>query len=53
MPGLLSVAQDLNTSMEAVNGTVSAYVVFMGIAVSFMHVYVYYTRRSIILVIIN
>ena len=34
MPGLLSVARDLNTSMEAVNGTVSAYVVFMGVAVS-------------------
>ncbi|KAI8137648.1 major facilitator superfamily domain-containing protein [Fennellomyces sp. T-0311] len=32
MPGLLSVARDLNTSLEAVNGTVSAYVVFMGVA---------------------
>ena len=34
MPALLAVAQDLHTSSEAVNGTVSAYVVFMGVAVS-------------------
>lgn len=34
MPGLLSVADDLHTSMSAVNGSVSAYVVFMGLAVS-------------------
>ena len=34
MPALLAVADDLHTSSEAVNGTVSAYVVFMGIAVS-------------------
>ncbi|KAI8391282.1 major facilitator superfamily domain-containing protein [Radiomyces spectabilis] len=32
MPGLLSVAADLHTSLAAVNGTVSAFVVFMGIA---------------------
>ncbi|KAL1929118.1 hypothetical protein VTP01DRAFT_2177 [Rhizomucor pusillus] len=32
MPGLLSVADDLHTSMSAVNGSVSAYVVFMGLA---------------------
>ncbi|KAI7879282.1 MFS general substrate transporter [Lichtheimia hyalospora FSU 10163] len=32
MPALLAVADDLHTSSEAVNGTVSAYVVFMGIA---------------------
>lgn len=34
MPGLLSVASDLNTTSAAVNGTVSSYVVFMGVAVS-------------------
>lgn len=33
MPALLAVADDLHTSSEAVNGTVSAYVVFMGVAV--------------------
>lgn len=34
MPGLLSVARDMHTgSMAAVNATVSAYVVFMGVAV--------------------
>ncbi|KAI9491754.1 major facilitator superfamily domain-containing protein [Zychaea mexicana] len=32
MPGLLAVANDLNTSTSAVNGSVSAYVVFMGVA---------------------
>ncbi|KAI8137135.1 hypothetical protein BJV82DRAFT_675113 [Fennellomyces sp. T-0311] len=32
LPGLLSVANDLNTSMEAVNGSVSTYLVFMGVA---------------------
>ncbi|KAI8137472.1 major facilitator superfamily domain-containing protein [Fennellomyces sp. T-0311] len=32
MPGLLAVANDLNTSVSAVNGTVAAYVVFMGVA---------------------
>ncbi|KAI9244130.1 major facilitator superfamily domain-containing protein [Phascolomyces articulosus] len=32
MPGLLSVANDLNTNISAVNGSVSAYVVFMGVA---------------------
>lgn len=34
MPALLSVASDLNTTVSAVNGTVSAFVVFMGISVS-------------------
>lgn len=34
MPALLSVASDLHTTVSAVNGTVSAYVVFMGISVS-------------------
>ncbi|KAI8967135.1 major facilitator superfamily domain-containing protein [Mycotypha africana] len=32
MPGLLAVTQDLNTTISAVNGTISAYVVFMGIS---------------------
>ncbi|KAG1498681.1 hypothetical protein G6F47_011220 [Rhizopus delemar] len=32
MPALLSVASDLHTTVSAVNGTVSAYVVFMGIS---------------------
>ncbi|KAG2220826.1 hypothetical protein INT45_004487 [Circinella minor] len=32
MPGLLAVARDLNTSVSAVNGSVSAYVIFMGVA---------------------
>ncbi|ORY91427.1 major facilitator superfamily domain-containing protein [Syncephalastrum racemosum] len=32
MPGLLSVASDLDTTSAAVNGTVSSYVVFMGVA---------------------
>lgn len=36
MPGILAVAKDLNTSISAVNGTISAYVVFMGISVSFV-----------------
>ncbi|KAI7856198.1 major facilitator superfamily domain-containing protein [Circinella umbellata] len=50
MPGLLSVAQDLNTSMEAVNGTVSAYVVFMGIAPLFWAVLSdYYGRKRMYL----
>jgi hypothetical protein len=35
MPGILAVAQDLNTSISAVNGTISAFVVFMGISVSY------------------
>jgi hypothetical protein len=35
MPGLLAVAKDLNTTTSAVNGTISAFVVFMGISVSF------------------
>lgn len=35
MPGILAVAEDLKTSISAVNGTISAYVVFMGISVSF------------------
>lgn len=34
MPGLLSVARDLHTTLSAVNGSVSAFVVFMGVAVS-------------------
>lgn len=34
MPGILAVAQDLHTSISAVNGTISAFVVFMGISVS-------------------
>jgi hypothetical protein len=34
MPGLLAVARDLNTTTSAVNGTISAFVVFMGISVS-------------------
>lgn len=34
MPGLLAVAADLNTTTSAVNGTISAFVVFMGISVS-------------------
>jgi hypothetical protein len=34
MPGILAVAADLNTSISAVNGTISAFVVFMGISVS-------------------
>lgn len=34
MPGLLSVARDLKTSISAVNGSVAAFVVFMGVAVS-------------------
>lgn len=34
MPGLLEVARDLNTTTSAVNGTISAFVVFMGISVS-------------------
>ncbi|KAI9247685.1 major facilitator superfamily domain-containing protein [Phascolomyces articulosus] len=50
MPGLLSVARDLNTSMEAVNGTVSAYVVFMGIAPLFWAVLSdYYGRKRMYL----
>ncbi|KAI8076277.1 major facilitator superfamily domain-containing protein [Thamnidium elegans] len=32
MPGILAVAADLNTSISSVNGTISAYVVFMGIS---------------------
>ncbi|KAL1927933.1 hypothetical protein VTP01DRAFT_3338 [Rhizomucor pusillus] len=32
MPGLLSVARDLHTTISAVNGSVSAFVVFMGVA---------------------
>ncbi|ORY94533.1 major facilitator superfamily domain-containing protein [Syncephalastrum racemosum] len=32
MPALLSVARDLHTTSSAVNGTVSAYVIFMGVA---------------------
>ncbi|CAO3660280.1 unnamed protein product [Rhizopus stolonifer] len=32
MPALLSVASDLNTTISAVNGTVSAFVIFMGIS---------------------
>ncbi|CAO3636166.1 unnamed protein product [Mucor hiemalis] len=32
MPGLLAVAADLNTTTSAVNGTISAFVVFMGIS---------------------
>ncbi|KAG0763520.1 hypothetical protein G6F62_002794 [Rhizopus arrhizus] len=32
MPALLTVASDLHTTVSAVNGTVSAYVVFMGIS---------------------
>lgn len=35
MPGLLAVASDLNTSTSAVNGSISAFVVFMGISVCF------------------
>lgn len=35
MPALLRVAQDLHTTSSAVNGTVSAYVIFMGVAVSY------------------
>lgn len=34
MPGILAVAADLNTTTSAVNGTISAFVVFMGISVS-------------------
>ncbi|KAI9495936.1 major facilitator superfamily domain-containing protein [Zychaea mexicana] len=50
MPGLLSVARDLDTSMEAVNGTVSAYVVFMGIAPLFWAVLSdYYGRKRMYL----
>lgn len=36
MPGILAVAEDLKTTISAVNGTISAYVVFMGISVSSM-----------------
>lgn len=36
MPGLLSVARDLHTTISAVNGSVSAFVVFMGVAVSIL-----------------
>ncbi|KAI8992038.1 major facilitator superfamily domain-containing protein [Mycotypha africana] len=32
MPGLVTVSRDLNTPMTAINGTVSAYVICMGIA---------------------
>ncbi|KAI9251450.1 major facilitator superfamily domain-containing protein [Phascolomyces articulosus] len=50
MPGLLSVARDLNTSMEAVNGTVSAYIVFMGIAPLFWALFSdYYGRKRMYL----
>jgi hypothetical protein len=34
MPGLTSITMDLNASLPAINGTVSAYVIFLGIAVS-------------------
>jgi hypothetical protein len=34
MPGILQMADDLNVSLPAIDGTVSAYVVFAGIAVS-------------------
>ena len=33
MPGILAVVQDLHTTTSAVNGTISAFVVFMGISV--------------------
>ncbi|KAI8647492.1 major facilitator superfamily domain-containing protein [Parasitella parasitica] len=32
MPGILAVVQDLHTTTSAVNGTISAFVVFMGIS---------------------
>ncbi|KAI9478349.1 MAG: major facilitator superfamily domain-containing protein [Benjaminiella poitrasii] len=32
MPAILSIAEDLKTSISAVNGTISAFVVFMGIS---------------------
>jgi hypothetical protein len=35
MPGILAVAEDLHTTISAVNGTISAYVVFMGISVKY------------------
>lgn len=34
MPGILAVVEDLHTTTSAVNGTISAFVVFMGISVS-------------------
>jgi hypothetical protein len=34
MPGLTAMSKDLNASLPAINGTVSAYVVFLGIAAS-------------------
>ena len=43
LPGLLSVAHDLNTSMEAVNASVSTYVVFMGVAVKIPTVCFYWS----------
>lgn len=34
MPGVIDITRDLNTTLTTINGTVSAYVVFMGIAAS-------------------
>lgn len=36
LPGILQMADDLNASLPAIDSTVSAYVVFAGIAVSFL-----------------
>lgn len=46
MPGILAVAADLNTSVSSVNGTISAYVVFMGISVSSVCLLKFYSRSK-------
>lgn len=45
MPGILAVAEDLDTSVSSVNATISAYVVFMGISVKFLKHALYTTTN--------
>lgn len=53
MPALLTVAEDLKTTVSAVNGTVSAFVVFMGISVSRVYIISFFTKITSTAVILG